>query len=641
MKTARHLVAALLLLPFAGRARAQTVLDLVPADATAGIAIRNLDELAKRGDEFVNAAEMQNIFRPSQLWLMALQFLGVNGGVDLKNSAAVVLVPPEKGQDAMNLPNLDRLLVVILPFTDLDALSANFGFEKGQLKPGKIQAGKGTNFGQIFYARGKHLYIANSKYAVSRVLESKAGRKELSAEQKKAVNDSDLFIHVNPRSMGKEWDSFIDNLRREFGKLDDAAEQQVIEQFLDALGDVRYGLGTLRVDRGLGVSLLAVLGNEKKGGREFLKALGSSSAAASLKGLPDGNVLAIQASQGDGRKTGVIAKVLFDWVLKTLVQDRRILAAVDQPVVVGVFTEVWTRLRGSRLALYKNPAESEQGLMSGVAILDTDDAGKFLADLRILARIADGKGLELNPKEKSKPAVDIEQLIRDLGDRQFHVRESASLKLRLLGEASQPLLDKARRSVELEVARRADRLYRQIAEGAAARRKELLSADVLRSIRPTFAYIAEAEKRQGHTVDVVRIQLAERDVPRAKPFMQQLLGPEWHNLRLVPRGKQVIAFFGSDLDLLNETLKNLAADKPGLEASAAVKAFQRQAQPSRKIELHLAMASLLALIDPTGARAPGRAVVSSVGLSVGADYLRLDIWVPSQEFSVIARRNGL
>lgn len=641
MKPARHALAVTILFAVAGGTQAQTVLELIPADATAGIAIRNLDDLSKRGDQFVAEAGMQNLFRPSQLWVMALQFLGINGGIDGKNSAAAVLAPPEKGQDGINLPNVDRQLVLILPFTDLDLLAGNFGFEKGQLKPGKMQAGKGINFGEFFYARGKHLYIGRTEGAINRVLDSKAQRKELSDAQRDAVNGSDLVIHVNPRSMGKEWDGFMDRLRSGFGKLDDAAEQQATDQFLDALMDVRYGLGTLRVDRGLGVSLIAVLGNERKGGKEFLKSLGAGPAAANLKGLPDGNVLAVQASQGDGRKTGVIAKVLFDWVLKTLVQDRRILAAVDQPVVVGVFTEVWTRLRGSRLALYKNAAESEQGLMSGVAILDTDDAGKFLADLRILAKIADGKGLELNPREKGKESIDVEQLLRDLGDRQFHVRESATLKLRLLGEPALPRLDKARRSAELEVARRADRLYRQIAETAAVRRKELLSADVLRSIRPTFAYVAEAEKRHGHAVDVVRIQLAERDVPRAKPFMQQLLGPEWHNLRLVPRGKQVVAFFGSDLELLNHTLKNLAGDKPGLAAGGALKAFHRHAQSSRSVELHLAMSSLLALIDPSGARPPGRAVVSSVGLSIGADYLRLDVWVPSLEFGVIARRNGL
>lgn len=641
MKPARLLLAASILALVAGTAQAQTVLDLVPADATAGIAIRNVAELSKRGDEFVNEAGMQNLFRPSQLWLLALQFLGINGGIDLKSPTAIVLAPPEKGQDLLNLPNLDRFLVLILPFTEIDALARNFGFENGQLKAGKMEEGKGTNFGKFFFARGKHLYIGNTREAIARVLDGKAGRKELSAAQKKSVNDSDVVIHVNPRAMGKEWGSFIDNLRSQFGKLDDNAEQQVIDHFLDALTDVRYGLGTLRVDRGLGVSLLAVLGNEKKGGKEFLKTLGAAQSAANLRGLPDGNVLAVQASQGDGRKTGIIAKVLFDWVLKTLVRDRRILAAVDQPVVVGVFTEVWTRLRGSRLAIYKNPAESEQGLMSGVAILDTDDAGKFLADLRTLAKIADGKGLELNPKEKGKPAVDVEQLIRDLSDRQYHVRESATLKLRLLGEPVLPRLDKARRAAELEVSRRADRLYRQIAEAAAARRKELLYAEVLRSIRPTFAYIAEAEKRQGRVVDVVRIQLSDADVQRARPFMKQLLGPEWNNLRLVPHGKQVVAFFGSDLDLLNETLRNLAGDKPGLQGSTAIKAFQRQAPSARMIELHLAMASLLALIDPQGVRLPAKAVLSSAGLSVGADYLQLDMWVPSSEVSIIARGSGL
>lgn len=639
----KHFLPLAVLLIMAGNGRAQTVLDLIPPEATAGIAIRNLDELRARGDKFVADAGMQNLFRPSQLWLMALQFLGINAGVDTKNSAAIVLAPPDKGQNGLNFPNLDRHLVLILPFTDLDALAGNFGFEKGKLKPGKLETGKGLNFGQFFLARGKHLYIGNTTGAINRIVNSKAERAELAKGQKKTVNESDLVIHVNPRAMGKEWDSFVDMLRHNFGKLEDAAEQQAIDQFLDALHDVRYGIGTLRVDGGLGVSLLAVIGKGAKGGREFLAALGAGTAAANLKGLPAGNVLAVQASQGDGRKTGVIAKVLFDWVLKTLVQDRRILAAVDQPVVVGVFTEVWTRLRGSRLALYKNPAEQEQGLLSGVAILETDEAASFLADLRTLARIADGKGLELNPKEKGKESIDVEQLIRDLGDARFQVRESATLKLRLLGESVLAHLGKARKKpAELEVARRVDRLYRQITEAAAARRKELLAQDVLRSIRPSFAYIAAAEKRQGHVVDVVRIQLAEADVPRAKPYMQQLLGPEWHNLRLVPRDKQVVAFFGSDLDLLNETLKNIDGKKPGLETDALVKAFQRQAHPTRKIEFHLAIESMLALIAPGAIPRPEKSeALSSVGLTVGRDFLQLDVWVPSREVGVVARRNGL
>lgn len=645
MNAARHFLAVCLFLVWAGNSWSQTVLDLVPPEATAGIAIRNLDELKTRGDQFVADAGLQNQFRPSQLFVMGLQFLGINGGIDTKNAAALVLAPPEKGQDGINIPNLDQHFVLILPFSELNALAANFGFEKGQLKPGKMARGKGMNFGSAFFARGKHLYVGNSEEAVARLLKSKPARDELSPAQVKALNESDLLIHVNPRAIGKEWEFFIDSLRNSFGKKAEPAEQRVVDQFLDTVRQLRYGIGTMRVDKGLGFSLLAVLPKEpRKPVKEFMAALGTATAPSSLKGLPEGQVLAAQANQGDGEKTGFIAKVLFDWVLQNLPADRRLLAAVDQPVVVGIFTEVWSHLKGNRLALYRTKNEHEQGLLSGVGILDTEDGGRFLASLRILARIADGAGLELNPKEAGKGLVDVDKLIQDLGDVRFRVRESATLKLRLLGEAALSYLGKARKSADLEVARRADQLYGQITQAAAQRRKELLSQDVLGTIRPTFAYIAGAEKRHGHAVDVVRLQLSEKDQPRAKPFMKQLLGPEWHNLRLVAHGKQVLAFFGSDLDLLDQALRNLDKKQSGLEGAPVLQAFRRQANAGRKIEFHLSMETILGMIA-AGAAPPGKQgnnapALSSLGLTVGTNFLQLDVWAPSREVGVIARRNG-
>jgi hypothetical protein len=74
---------------------APAVTDLIPEDATAAIAVRNLNELKKKGDKFAAEAGLQFLPRPSQLFDMLLDNLGVRGGVDPDGSMAFVVANPE------------------------------------------------------------------------------------------------------------------------------------------------------------------------------------------------------------------------------------------------------------------------------------------------------------------------------------------------------------------------------------------------------------------------------------------------------------------------------------------------------------------------------------------------------------------
>ena len=218
------------------------------------------------------------------------------------------------------------------------------------------------------------------------------------------------------------------------------------------------------------------------------------------------------------------------------------------------------------------------------------------------------------------------------------VRESATLKLRLLGEPALPYLEKARKSNDLEVVRRAGGLRAQILQVAAIRRKDLLSKDLLRHLRPTFAFIPKAEKRAGHRVDVIRVQLAGGDQAAARHLVQ-LLGPQWYNIRLAVHGKQVVVLFGSEVELLESTLKNLAQNKPGLAAAKGLAAFQKNSHPARHIEFHASMERMLALLDRTPAPPMKALALTSFALTVGPDSLHMDVWVPSADIRVIAHKN--
>src|SRR2546426_145222 len=136
----------------------QGMLDLVPADAAAAVTIRNLNDLIKKGDKFVADADLQlGGLRPSQIFTEVYNFLGIQGGVDGDGSVAILMLPREK--ESKDFWTVLDYLAGVVPFTDLDKMAANFGFQKGQLKPGVITEGKAMNFGRFFYVRGKHVFL--------------------------------------------------------------------------------------------------------------------------------------------------------------------------------------------------------------------------------------------------------------------------------------------------------------------------------------------------------------------------------------------------------------------------------------------------------------------------------------------------
>src|SRR5262245_36498956 len=107
-------VTCISLFAIASPAAAQTMLDLVPKDGAASIAIRNLDELIERGDEFLNGSAIKVPLRPSQLFDMGIAFLGIQRGYDRKRSAAIALLPPQNKEDLNSFRGtVERVRIVL------------------------------------------------------------------------------------------------------------------------------------------------------------------------------------------------------------------------------------------------------------------------------------------------------------------------------------------------------------------------------------------------------------------------------------------------------------------------------------------------------------------------------------------------
>jgi hypothetical protein len=623
----------------------QGMLDLIPADAAAAVSIRSLTDLKKKGDQFVADAELKVPLRPSQLFEEMYKFLGVQGGVDEGGAAAIVLLRPEGENEEIGLESLEKLLVAALPVSDLDKLSACFGFKKGQLKPNKIAEGRvpnGPNEGKTFFAaRGKHLYLAPHEKAIKRILAAKTVGTELTAAQKKSLGQADLLIHLGPKAFGNGWKQFLEDTEKTIGKSEDPEGQKVIKQFLASLEVVRFGFAAVRFDGGLGVSLVTVFPTDAKSpSREFLKTLRAGTATSNLKGLPEGNVLGAQASAGNGTQNALIARVFFDFLIREVNRNVPIVVAGDRPTVVGLFNQVWYHLRGSRFAVYQSPDETRLGLLSLVGILDVEDPTEFLAEMRTLMKITEVSADDLKKPASQEQPVDLDKLVHDLGSTKYRVRENATTALRLIGEPALSRLEKASQSADAEVARRASLLKKEIGTTAAERRKALLEKKLPLSIRPTFTYVPRAETRAGHAVDVVNVKLNKTEAVDAKQ-LQQLLGPEWDKLRVAVHGKHVVFLLGSEVGLLDATLNNLKDNKDGLAATKLLDTFKKRGDPGRAVELHVAAQKILALTKIPGQfeAAPKKVVpaLTSFALSVDEDKIRLDIFIPSPEFRALSR----
>ena len=611
--------------------------DLIPRGAAVAVAIRNLDDLKKKGNTFLKESDLNIGLRPSDIFDHVYKFLGLQGGIDETGPAVLILMPPEKEGDAIGLNNLEELLLGAIPVADPDKLAANFDLQPGDLKPNQILKAKGANFVNHVLLRDKHLYVANSRRTLERVAEQKSVSKELGQDQVKAWNQADILVHLGAREWKRERQEILREFTGSLKKVEDSDEKRILEELIDALKQVQFAVGAIRLDDGFGLEVTTLFDPDHPGTQKFLKSFEPGPGLANLSGLPAGRAVVAHAIQGDGARTSLLAKALFWQLLKEIPEAKRFLSPNDRANYLGVFTEVWAKLKGHRAALYLSSDESKFGLFNLVALLDTEDAPKFIADLRLLAKMAEGN---LEPSAKTpEEKIDIAQLAADLGSPKYRLRESATNRLRLIGEPALPFIEKILENADLETSTRAKRLKMQIAAVAAERRKELLLKEPAKTFRPQFAFVAKAEMRGDHKVDMVQIKLTGAEQALAGQ-LKQVFGPEWDHLRLVVHGKQVAVLLGSEVKWLDDTLDNLKKGKKGLADSPALATFSKQAPPPRMVDVHASLDSLLALITP-GVNPPGQGspALSSASLGLGMNQLHLRVFIPFGEIKTLKSKN--
>jgi hypothetical protein len=180
----------------------------------------------------------------------------------------------------------------------------------------------------------------------------------------------------------------------------------------------------------------------------------------------------------------------------------------------------------------------------------------------------------------------------------------------------------------------------EINRALAGERKDLVKGDLLSRIKPNFAHFPARETRAGRPVDIVQIRLRDEESGYA-PQLRRMLGPEWSKLRLATVGKRVVVLLGSNVELFEMSIENVKSSAAGFDADKVHTAFRSRAAEQRTAEFHLSLARAQKLVAPDAApEAPQDAprALTSFGLSIAPQGVRLDLFSPFDEIKSIAKR---
>lgn len=606
-------------------------LEVIPAEAAAAIAIRNVAELTKRGDELIAKAEVKFDFLLSAGYRLVVSFLRIGKGLDETGAAALMAMKGDLKFDS---------LVLAVPVADMAAMAANFSLEEKDLVEGTVidrhvrEKQREQDFVRYVGRRGRHVFLGGDAKVVEHALQAKSLNETLSDSDRAALAGDDIVVYVHRKHLGDTWKGFAEGLKTEIEKLN-TNDSEPLRQLAAATDELHSVVGGIRLDNGVGASLLAQFEGEKS--RAVLTSLQGSKTPASLAGLPAGRMLAAHAFSGDGDTSAGLVRAL----LSKLPLGEQIAASPYRPQIVGVFGEVWQRLEGSRTALYENADRERHGHFALLTILETDDAERFVADVTSLARFVNAATL---PSEELEAAIDaktIAELVEQLGNDEYRTRQLASTKLGLIGVPALGALQAAAKSNDPEVSFRAQALCEQINTLVAAQREDLLKHDLLTRIKPSFAYYPKQETRAGRSVDIIQIRLRADEAEYA-PQLRRFLGPEWSKMRLAVVGKrQVVVLLGSDTALFEQAVANVAAGEVGLVKDERLATFQKRTTSALTAEFHLQLARSLLLVAEANEKKPrsdAEGSVTSLGIAIAPQRVRVILFAPISDIKGVVKQ---
>lgn len=630
-------------------------LDLVPAHASASLIFRSANDFKEKGDKLLAATA------GGMNWAsMGIEFgaatLGVSKVYDPDQPFAVVWL--NRSQVTLSEDDKQKRwrkpIAAVVAIRDLDSLASELKVDVQQLKDGKVV----TQPGQMGYEHrhykvsGDHLWIGSHIEAIDFAIDGERLSGFIAKSRRKDILENDVILcfssewdEFNPENAAAEADRWIKNHPDA-----DAEEQAALREMFEIFQSARHAIFGFRIEPdGLQLDLDAHFDPASHETiRKAVRRISPKGEPATLAGLPangkQGELIFAHAARTDGKATLAVASIILRDTFRiwtnwwSELEGRGFLNRSQQFEVLGLFTEVWRKLDGYRTGLYQNSDPQRSGLVSLVAILDTEDADDFIREMKELGGLVDGTSIDLEelPKEDSRSKQTIRKLVSQLAAPDYSTRQSASTKLILIGGPALKFVEKAEDSDNAEVARRARMIATRIRQSVKRKRDEALEPSLLSRIEPKFFFHENAAEREGHRVHVIEMRTKTAD--SVQENVAALLGPEWMKVRLVPLDGQVVVLLGSNTGLLDTALKNIARNRPGLAEDPLNSVYNRPLLKKHISELHFSIQRLFAMFDGKPLTRRESHELTSLALTLEPAYFNIEWRLPVLEIQRLMNR---
>lgn len=272
-------------------------------------------------------------------------------------------------------------------------------------------------------------------------------------------------------------------------------------------------------------------------------------------GLEAKDLLVAGSIQLDAFPSSAATRVLPQLVMTELAQEDEF--QFLQGNILQLATEIagdsWNDLDAARVALYQNRVADEAVLPDGefllVGILDTKDPVAAMEELRFLTSVKN----PMMAAERSDLLNDeIQSLIKDLLDEGSNVWRRAETRLRWIGPAAIPDLERAIDAGDRRLRRRGGRTLASLQRLAEQDKQVTALSDpwFWSTLNPGFE-MQEAQgkiaNRDFHVIEITPDpSKTERELEQINTVMRQLFGSQWNRVKLVQVDEHMIFVLGSN-----------------------------------------------------------------------------------------------
>lgn len=558
-------------------AQQQTMTQLVPKNAAHALVFRNVKELKERGDEF--AEEMEFKGGVSALFSIVGSQLMVRGAAFDESPCGIMWFEPELIGESEVKQAWKKPVAVGVAISDTKALAESLKVDHDEFVAGAIVKRDHSNYGHKYrYYRmvDRYLWIVSHEELYGVLKKSQPLGNVIPRSRLAEIDAADCLLIFSAKTAELERDTAEEEAEKwiESHKDIDPVEEDAIRNMFSVLSAATHAIVTARVDRGLEFSANIFFGQDAPPEvRQRILKLSPPAEGVSLAGLPSNDLLfgisaRTDASEIQPALTAMVRESRGVWWLGWRpMLDQNFVSQFEQLKLLGLFGEIWPLTNRYNVGIYQEENAAAHGLISMASIFETDRPDVLTSELQSLAAIVDraSMGSVDNDADREKVQALVRSLIKQLRDDDFQQRQSATTRLVLIGETALPLVIDAKLSKNSEVAKRATQIAKMIREELEQKQAAALKSSVLANAKPVFIFHPDAEERAGASIDVMEVRVNERSELRA--LLPVLVGTEWSRIRLVKFEKHVAVFFGSNLERLDEMIRNVQAIERGEEVS--------------------------------------------------------------------------